>query len=157
MNVQELSHDEYMAGLRCEIQTDGLIEAVKKRLDEIYQVALLLNYEDLGVVQEKSLEIIDLLKTLKPCDDAISRSALLAAYDEAHKGPPGGARKLIEEAPAVEPKVHEPKMVIGIAEIYKDIFLGNCPSCDQSIVSNANKSTKYCRFCGQAVKWDERE
>jgi len=34
-------------------------------------------------------------------DDLISRSALLAAYDKAHKGPPGGARKLIEEAPAV--------------------------------------------------------
>lgn len=54
-------------------------------------------------------------------------------------------------------KVHEPKMVIGIAEIYKDILLGNCPSCDQSIVSNVNKPTKYCRFCGQAVKWIERE
>lgn len=32
-------------------------------------------------------------------DDLISRSALLAAYDKAHQGPPGGARKLIEEAP----------------------------------------------------------
>ena len=32
-------------------------------------------------------------------DDLISRSALLAAYDKAHKGPPGGARKLIENAP----------------------------------------------------------
>lgn len=32
-------------------------------------------------------------------NDLISRSALLAAYDKAHKGPPGGARKLIEEAP----------------------------------------------------------
>ena len=34
--------------------------------------------------------------------DLISRSALLAAYDAAHKGPPGGARKLIEEAPVVD-------------------------------------------------------
>lgn len=34
--------------------------------------------------------------------DLISRSALLAAYDAAHKGPPGGARKLIEEAPAID-------------------------------------------------------
>lgn len=34
--------------------------------------------------------------------DLISRAALLAAYDAAHKGPPGGARKLIEEAPAVD-------------------------------------------------------
>ena len=34
--------------------------------------------------------------------DLISRSALLATYDAAHKGSPGGARKLIEEAPAIE-------------------------------------------------------
>ena len=33
--------------------------------------------------------------------DCISRAALLAAYDAAHVGHPGGARKLIEEAPAV--------------------------------------------------------
>lgn len=32
-------------------------------------------------------------------DDLISRGALLAAYDKAHQGPPGGARKLIAEAP----------------------------------------------------------
>jgi len=31
--------------------------------------------------------------------DLISRSALLEAYDKAHQGPPGGARKLIEDAP----------------------------------------------------------
>ena len=34
-------------------------------------------------------------------NDLISRKALLKAYDKAHKGPPGGARKLIEEAPSV--------------------------------------------------------
>lgn len=33
--------------------------------------------------------------------DLISRKALLEAYDKMHKGPPGGARKLIEEAPGV--------------------------------------------------------
>lgn len=32
-------------------------------------------------------------------EDLISRSALLAAYDKAHQGPTGGARKLIENAP----------------------------------------------------------
>ena len=31
----------------------------------------------------------------------IEKEQLLNAYDTAHKGPPGGARKLIEEAPAV--------------------------------------------------------
>ena len=35
-------------------------------------------------------------------NDFISREALLKAYDENHVGPPGGARKLIEEAPAVD-------------------------------------------------------
>ena len=35
-------------------------------------------------------------------NDTISRTALLAAYDAAHKGPPGKARKLIEEAPTVD-------------------------------------------------------
>ena len=33
--------------------------------------------------------------------DLISRDALLAEYDKAHKGPPGGARKLIENAPPI--------------------------------------------------------
>ena len=33
-------------------------------------------------------------------DDLISRTWLLAEYDKRHKGPPGGARKLIEEAPS---------------------------------------------------------
>lgn len=35
-------------------------------------------------------------------NDLISRDALLAAYDAVHKGPPGVARKLIAEAPAVD-------------------------------------------------------
>ena len=34
--------------------------------------------------------------------DFISRSALLAEYDKHHVGAPGGARKLIEAAPAVD-------------------------------------------------------
>jgi hypothetical protein len=34
--------------------------------------------------------------------DLISRKALLAEYDRVHVGPPGGARKLMEDAPAVQ-------------------------------------------------------
>ena len=37
-------------------------------------------------------------------DDLISRSWLLSEYDKRHKGPPGGARKLIEEAPPAQPE-----------------------------------------------------
>ena len=32
----------------------------------------------------------------------ISRKALIAEYDRVHVGPPGGARKLMEDAPAVD-------------------------------------------------------
>lgn len=35
-------------------------------------------------------------------DDLISRAYVLAEYDRQHKGPPGGARKIMEEAPAVD-------------------------------------------------------
>lgn len=34
--------------------------------------------------------------------DLISRSALIAEYDRVHIGAPGGARKLMENAPAVD-------------------------------------------------------
>ena len=34
-------------------------------------------------------------------DDLISKKSLLYAYDEKHKGPAGGARKLIEDAPSI--------------------------------------------------------
>ena len=40
-------------------------------------------------------------------DDLISRSWLLSEYDKRHKGPPGGARKLIEEAPPAEKESFE--------------------------------------------------
>ena len=36
-------------------------------------------------------------------DDLISRKALIAEYDRVHIGPPGGARKLMEDAPTVNP------------------------------------------------------
>ena len=35
-------------------------------------------------------------------NDTISRKELLKRYDEVHVGPPGGARKLIEEAPSID-------------------------------------------------------
>lgn len=48
----------------------------------------------------------------------IDKSELLKAYDAAHKGPPGGARKLIEEAPAV-PAVPLDKLCEWLAERYE--------------------------------------
>lgn len=38
-------------------------------------------------------------------DDLISRQALLEEYDRLHVGEPGRARKLIEDAPSVQPEI----------------------------------------------------
>lgn len=54
----------------------------------------------------------------------IEREALLAAYDKAHKGPPGEARKLIEEAPAV-----------------KILFLCDFTQCDRCLDSPCTHTT----------------
>ena len=47
--------------------------------------------------------------------DLIDRQALLIEYDKAHVGPPGKARKLIEDAPAASPwhRVKEPPNKTG--------------------------------------------
>lgn len=37
--------------------------------------------------------------------DCVSRQYLLDEYDRQHQGPPGGARKIIEEAPAAQPEI----------------------------------------------------
>lgn len=54
-------------------------------------------------------------------DDLISRSALLAEYDRVHVGAPGGARKLIEQAPAVKQNVIVLPCNIGDT-LYEAIF-----------------------------------
>lgn len=38
-------------------------------------------------------------------DDHVSRQWLLDEYDRRHEGPPGGARKIIEEAPAAQSEI----------------------------------------------------
>lgn len=48
----------------------------------------------------------------------------------------------------------KPKKVIGIADSIEGIEVGNCPSCDRAIVNKKIDETKFCKFCGQAVKWE---
>ena len=45
--------------------------------------------------------------------DLVSRSYLLAEYDRQHEGPPGGARKIIEEAPPGPTSVSQTKFKPG--------------------------------------------
>ncbi len=51
-------------------------------------------------------------------------------------------------------KEQEPKQVIGIADSIEGMEVGYCPSCDRAIVNKKIDETKFCKFCGQAVKWD---
>lgn len=73
-------------------------------------------------------------------NDLISRKALLEAYDKAHQGPPGGARKLIEEAPGVDAV----EVVHGRWEIdEEDIKWGN------------SLKKRYCTNCGKRPHFDK--
>lgn len=51
-------------------------------------------------------------------------------------------------------KEQEPKQVIGIADSIEGMEVGYCPSCDRGIVNKKIDETKFCKFCGQAVKWE---
>ena len=76
-------------------------------------------------------------------NDLISRSALLEAYDKAHKGPPGGARKLIEEAP---------EAIVRCEHCWKRAF-DNCPFNEYSLV--VPKDDFFCGAGEREMKNEE--
>ena len=75
----------------------------------------------------------------------IEREALLAAYDAAHDGAPGRARKLIEDAPAadVAPVVHGRWIDFCNAAT-------KCSCCEAILASHSN----YCPNCGARMDGD---
>ena len=82
-------------------------------------------------------------------DDLISRKALIAEYDRVHTGPPGGARKLMEDAPAVDaaPVVHG-RWKEGYL-IYK--YGCSCCGTRQDMIS------PYCPNCGAKMDGGNEE
>ena len=77
----------------------------------------------------------------------IERESLLAEYDRVHIGPAGGARKLIEDAPAADvvPVKH------GRWE-QKDMFaryhwMHTCSVCGNPVYDKT-KLYNYCPYCG---------
>ena len=74
-------------------------------------------------------------------NDLISRKALIEAYDKAHKGTPGGARKLMEEAPGVDaaPVVHG-------RWINRQNWSVTCSVCGSLGIAHDGKN--YCPYCG---------
>ena len=78
----------------------------------------------------------------------IEREALIAAYDKAHKGSPGGARKLMEDAPAVDvmPLKHGRWVQQRITSV-DSIEISRCSLCGYP-VSTMWRRTSYCPNCG---------
>lgn len=71
----------------------------------------------------------------------IEREALLAEYDRLHTGEPGGARKLIAEAPAAD-----------VVEVKRGRWVGSafdtaCSACGIYQSFHIGR-TKYCPNCG---------
>jgi len=50
-------------------------------------------------------------------------------------------------------KKQEVKRVICIADSIEGMEVGYCPSCGRHIANKKIDETKFCKFCGQAVKW----
>ena len=83
----------------------------------------------------------------------IEREALLAEYDRVHKGPAGGARKLIVEAPAADVvEVVHSKWIL-----YTD-GSGECERCHirQKNVWDYDNWQNYCGHCGAKMDGERR-
>jgi hypothetical protein len=92
--------------------------------------------------------------------DLISRKALIAEYDRVHVGAPGGARKLMEDAPAVDavevvhgqwlPVYHNGKLVGG-----------TCSVCGKfkrlSSMKMLREQYRFCHHCGARMDGDKHE
>jgi hypothetical protein len=96
--------------------------------------------------------------------DLISRKALIAEYDRVHVGEPGGARKLMEDAPTVDaaPMVHG-RWIDKTESWKKDEFRiytnerVDCSVCDHIFWHNAALTYNYCPNCGARMDGDKHE
>ena len=71
---------------------------------------------------------------------------LIAEYDRVHIGPPGGARKLMEEAPTADvAEVKHGEWIIG-----SDGYYPFCSECryEPPFVGGKDMRTPYCSHCG---------
>jgi DNA-directed RNA polymerase subunit RPC12/RpoP len=87
----------------------------------------------------------------------IDADKLIAEYDRVHIGAPGGARKLMENAPTAD--VVEVKYGKWISVEGDVIF--KCSNCDAEISTSWNYENddmfSYCPCCGAKMKGGERE
>lgn len=80
--------------------------------------------------------------------ELIDRAALIAEYDRVHIGEPGGARKLIEEAPTIEER-KTGKWLWKMLDVYR------CSVCEtETHVDECMEEPIYnfCPFCGADMR-----
>ena len=81
----------------------------------------------------------------------IEREAVLAEYDRQHKGPPGGARKIIAEFPAadVRPVVHA--HWVNVRQEGVCSWTAECSNCWTRNDIPPVVSAHYCPSCGAVM------
>lgn len=80
----------------------------------------------------------------------IDADALIEEYDRVHVGPPGGARKLMGDAPTIEERKRGAWLPDGQFGFWV------CSSCKfPSEASAANLLYKYCPVCGADMRGEE--
>lgn len=95
-------------------------------------------------------------------NDLISRSALIANYDRIHVGEPGKARKLMEDAPAVDavPVVHGRWVFVELPDLswYGHKPGWYCSNCGCKVEDNRRKPRpphmRHCPNCGAKMDGD---
>ena len=74
----------------------------------------------------------------------IERAALIAEYDRVHVGAPGGARKLMVDAPAADVA----EVVHGHWEQTGHVSMRFCTRCQFPAFPSESEIWKYCPACG---------
>lgn len=89
----------------------------------------------------------------------IDADALIAEYDRVHVGAPGGARKLIEDAPTIEPERKTGKWLhtdMNFEDGRDGAPRGWMPwYCSECGMGVGKHQTTYCPYCG--AKMGEQE
>ena len=52
-------------------------------------------------------------------------------------------------------KEQEPKQVLSVADSVGEMEVGYCPACRRGITNKTSDPTKFCKYCGQELKWNE--
>lgn len=86
--------------------------------------------------------------------DYISREYLLGEYDRQHQGPPGGARKIIAEAPAADVvEVVHARPVKFYNDAWSGRMITTCSACDTKI----GPHDSFCKHCGAKMDGGQDE